>query len=208
MRRRWRLGVAVGAVCVAAAVVATSESTRPTAAGRTGHVALSSAPTPPPVLAPSGARVNAAAQMFKVFDKPARAADSLPKGSAYADGVSRRIGNEARTFSAWAVVTADQVCVTVNASSGAASGGPAACNTTAELSKPDQLLTLQAQSSDSTYQAIAGIAPQGVSSVTIYFSDGSSTLVPVVNNGFTDSAPDTKTVTKYSWLNNGIANAE
>jgi hypothetical protein len=122
---------------------------------------------------------------FSVFAEPASAADALPSGSAYAGGTSRRIAGSMQHFSAWGVLKGGQLCVTVDARSGPASGGPAACNSISRLTRPGQILVLGASAgTGAAPQVLAGLTPDGVSSVTVSYEDGSTAAVPVKDNGF------------------------
>lgn len=160
----------------------------------------------------------AAASLFGVFSQSATPADALPSQSAYAGGASRRIGPDAGSISAWAVSTGDQMCITLSASSGVGEGGPAACNSVSELSAPNQLLVLGASSGSSTSsasqvpqvqapQVLVGLVPDGASSVEVDFTDGSSTVAPVSNNGFLLNL-DGRTPDAFKWSVNGAAFAE
>jgi hypothetical protein len=136
---------------------------------------------------------------FAVFGKPAAAADALPARSAYAGGTARRIAGDSQTFSSWGVLSGGQVCVTVDASSGAAAGGPAACNSVADLIQPGQLLVLGAGTGDNQIpQLLVGLVPNGVQSVTVVFKDGSKVNAPVIDNGFA-LATGGRTPAHYSW---------
>lgn len=197
---------AVALVCLTAALVVPGLSSRSSPQNK---VELAAAAAPPEVSTPTAAELHAASTVFGVFNRTADATDSLPAGSAYVGGVSRRIGNSSGPLEAWAVSSGDQVCVTVHASSGPASGGPAACNTVAELRKPDQLLVdVSTTPASSSLEVVAGVAPQGVSTVTIDFQDGTSATVPVVDDGFTYTTTDSETISSFSWSASGVANLE
>lgn len=126
-----------------------------------------------------------AAAHFSVFAQPAAAGDALPAGSAYSGGTSRRIAGRARSFSAWAILRGSHLCVTVDAGSGPAAGGPTACNSVRQLTRPGQILILAAGTGSGTApQILAGLIPDGVSSVMISYANGSTAAVPVHDNGF------------------------
>lgn len=136
---------------------------------------------------------------FAVFGAPAQALDALPTGSAYSGGIAMRIAGTAQSFSAWGVLDGSQMCVTVDASSGPGAGGPAACNSVAELTQPGQLLVLGAGTGDNQVaQILVGLVPNGVSAVTVSYKNGTKAVVPVNNNGFAVATgglmPD-----HYSW---------
>jgi hypothetical protein len=197
------IGLALALVLAALAVVAIHDGYRSSQSASPSRVKLASEPTVPQVAAPSAAQVQTAAAQFAVFGQAATAGDALPTQSAYSAGVPRRIGPSSSSVAVWGVVTAGQICVTVNATTGPAAGGPAACNTPAELAEPNQLLATIASSSGSGSQVIAGIAPNGVSGVTINFSDGSSVIAPVKRNGFLYIAPASVTFSGFAWTNAG-----
>jgi hypothetical protein len=197
---------AIASVCVVVALAEPGSSSR---GGAQKKLELVAAPTPPEVSAPTSAQLGAAATLFGVFNRPKSTADSLPTGSAYAGGVARRIGPGSGPLEAWAVSAGDRVCVTAYAESGPARGGPAACDTVAALNGPDALLvdvtTTPATSSD---EVIVGVVPQGVSKVTINFQDGTSAVVPVINNGFTYTSTDAKQIHDFTWSARGVAHVE
>lgn len=139
---------------------------------------------------PSPAAVNALSQ-FGVFSHAAGPADVPPSQAGYAGGISRRIASTTGSVDAWAVLTGDQLCITVNASSGPAQGGGAACASAQALAAVGQrqfmVLGAGAGPSGSPPQAdqlVVGLVPDGVSAVTVAFTDGSSTTASVINNGF------------------------
>jgi hypothetical protein len=136
----------------------------------------------PPGASPAYAQ---AATRFPVFAQPAAKGDALPSSSAYSGGISRRIAGSTQPFSTWAVLRGNQLCITVNARSGPAAGGPAACNSVSRLTQPGQFLVLTASTGNGTTpQIIAGLVPGGISSVTISYTNGSTAAVPVNDNGF------------------------
>lgn len=170
---------------------------------------LASASAAPLVTAPSSSELAAATTVFGVFSSPSGTGAALPTSSAYSGGVSRQVGSISAPFQAWAVSEGDEVCVTMDGQGPASSGGPAACNTVAELSQPDQLLVdVSGAPSTSSSQVVAGLAPNGVSTVTIRFQDGTSTNVPVTNNGFTYTANSSNPISGFSWTVNGVVNTE
>lgn len=198
--------VGLGGIAVWAFVTSPSRpaSQRPPSRG----LRLAAAGSAPVMTAPTAAQIHVVAGTFGVFSHPARPGDSLPAQSAYKIGTARQIGASSGPVSAWAVVTGEQICVTVNASTGAAAGGPAACNTPSELAQPNQLLATDAASSGSNDQVIAGLVPDGVTTVTISFQGGSSVPVAVSNNGFTYSTPSGRALRGFSWTASGMAYAE
>lgn len=132
----------------------------------------------------SSAYTQAAAE-FSVFARPRTAGSALPSNSAYLGGITRRIAGSTQPFSVWGVLNGSRLCVTVHARSGPATSGPAACNSVSQLSKPGQLLVLGAGTGDSmTPQILAALVPDGVSSVTVSYTNGRKTVSPVKNNGF------------------------
>lgn len=154
-----------------------------------------------------------AASVFAVFGNSATSADALPVSSAYAQYQSRLIGPADGAISAFGVNEGDdQVCVTLSASSGVGAGGPAACNSVSELSQPNELLVLAASSGTTSTtnpppQVLAGLVPNGATSVEIDFTDGSSVTAPVTNNGFLLST-DGRTPSAFKWSINGTTFTE
>lgn len=205
--RRASAGGLVGLALVAAvALVVVSAGS--SAHHRRASLRLAAAAAAPVVTAPTAAQTSSAAATFGVFGQQAQAADSLPAESAYKVGTARRVGPSSGAVAAWAVVTGEQVCVTVNAGTGPAAGGPAACNSPTELAQPNQLLILDAGSSDSSSHVIAGLVPDGVSSVTIDLGSAAPVSVPVTSNGFTYTTPAGELPSGYSWTANGKTSTE
>jgi hypothetical protein len=161
---------------------------------------------------------------IRVFGRAARPSDALPARPAYtagsgaiaAGGIIRRIGPAGGAVTEWGSAKGDELCITVGASAGVASGGPAACNQLAILSQPKELLVMAAGSGGGASksgdppppsQVVAGLAPNGVSSVTINFTNGTSAVVPVANNGFVLNT-DGRTPGTYKWVADGSQNTE
>ena len=177
IRRRLGYVLVAAAGFVAGLVFLIGSGGAQATAARTHQHALQSAPA-------------TAVSLFGVFARAASPEDALPSQSAYAGGISRRIGPATDPISAWAVSTGDQMCVTLNASAGVGEGGPAACDTLSNLAAPNQLLVLGASSKAATSspstapQVLVGLVPNGASTVAITFTDGSSLMAPVTDNGF------------------------
>jgi hypothetical protein len=126
---------------------------------------------------------------FPVFAQAAQPSDTLPANSAYTGGTARRITARGQPFTAWAVLRGAQLCVTLNAPTGPAAGGPAACNSIARLSQPGQYLILTAATTPAAPQIIAGLIPRSISSVTLTTTSGQTTVIPVTRNGFAAAIP-------------------
>jgi hypothetical protein len=170
-------------------------------------------PAPPAIEVPTTADTANASGTFSVLSHAATPRDSLPATSPYVGGAARLVGpasgaGQASTSapSAWLVVTHEQVCITL-------ASGAAACNSLAELQKPNQLLSVSSTAtrpgSQPSPTVIAGIAPTGVDSVTIHFQDGSAAVAPVTNDGFVYTTSRSQSVpTGYTWSANGVPSAE
>lgn len=208
IRRRAAVGGLIGAALVVTLVLVVGSAGSSANHRRSLGFNLAAAPAAPAVTAPTAAQTSSAATTFGVFGQQAQAADSLPADSVYKVGTARRIGSPSASVAAWGVVTGEQVCVTVNAATGPAAGGPAACNSPAQLTQPNQLLILDASSSDSSSHVIAGLVPDGVSSVTIDLGGAAPVSVPVASNGFTYTTLAGELPSGYSWTANGTTSTE
>lgn len=221
--RRWMAAVVSVGVLVAAgiAVVNSSasgqaESSRLTQARSHLHT-IKTADTRGSVAAEDAAAPAEVSAEFGVFGHPAAMADALPTSSAYAGHAARRIARSEGTAAAWALIDGTQVCVTISGT-GAAASGPAACTSEATLSKPGQLLVLGPGSlpvsgpptpavGPRVPQLLVGLAPNGVSTVTVDSVDGNTATVPVVDNGF-EISTDGVALGELKWSESGTAYSE
>jgi hypothetical protein len=153
-------------------------------------------------VAPSAAALNG----YSIFSRPAQSLDAvsaipqLPSGA-----LTRRQPSPYAGISQWASVSGDEVCVFVkDAATGDTDG---ACNSAEYLASHHELLVERAYvggsatpPTDQQANLVAGLAPDGVTSVSVKFADGSHVSVPVEANGFVYSlGSGVKKVSGVAW---------
>lgn len=163
----------------------------------------------PPAHAGTEATPTALLSRYSVFNQPAVAADALPTAATERLGFvsARRQPSGYTDVSHWATVRGDEVCVVVATAAGfEAPYIDGACNDAEYLETHHELLTERAYLGNSATppapgaaNLIAGLAPDGVTDVSLSFADGSSAEVPVVDNGFVYRPSDGKVVAHVSW---------
>jgi hypothetical protein len=133
---------------------------------------------------------------YSIFGRAVKASNAaLPSSIRFPVGeaVVRRQPSRYAGISHWATVNGDEVCVVVSAAIGSmtAPDTDAACNSEQYLESHGELLTQSSfvggsKTPPATSEAnvISGLAPNGVTAVTVNFADGSHAEVPVEDNGF------------------------
>ena len=128
---------------------------------------------------------------YSVLSAPAAPTDALPTNAGVSAADARSVSTGDPTFKEWATATGDELCAVVGGATLVATGAPSTCNSAARLRGSHELLVFGAGASaaggTSTSpgpEVIAGLAPNGVTSVTIELANGTSQTVPVVDNGF------------------------
>ncbi len=126
---------------------------------------------------------------YSVFGSTQTAADSLPSDAPWSASLSRRQSTRYAGIGQWATVDGDTLCA-VSATTATSAFGPGrVCDEASTLERDDQLL-IGGSASGSGSQTpgvvtfLYGLAPDGVSSVDVTFTDGTSQTVPVAENGF------------------------
>jgi hypothetical protein len=108
------------------------------------------------------------------FRRAAASGDAIPASEATISGTVRRIGASTGP-GVWASVNTAELCVQI-------AGGANACIAPEEFaSRP---LIVGASSHGSGTEEVAGVAPDGITSVTVDYQDGTSESTPVTDNGF------------------------
>jgi hypothetical protein len=195
-RPRIAAGIAVLLAAAGAAVLAISANTSAKASAT----------------APSSAVMS----HYAVFDRAAVASDPLPAASLVAEPqaaerstLTRRVSqNGASDTTEWATLNGEQLCVIVRSTP--SDGLPdtnRACVAAAELEAQHQLLlqlSLVGSTSSTPPEAglanvISGLAPDGVTNVTLHFADGTGQTVPVTENGFVDRLDSPKMLQHLTW---------
>jgi hypothetical protein len=195
---RPRIAAGIGVLLAAAgvAVLAVSANTSAKASG----------PTPSP----------AVMSHYSVFARAATNSDPLPAASLVAEPqaaeestITRRLTQSGATDTTeWATLNGEQICVI--ARSTPSDGLPdtnRACVAAAELEAQHQLLlqlSLVGSTSSTPPEAglanvISGLAPDGVTTVTLDFADGTEETVPVTENGFIDRLSSPKMLQHLTW---------
>jgi hypothetical protein len=120
-----------------------------------------------------------------VFGKAATASDALPSEPTIDGAVTRHIGDPAD--SSWASLSNGSVCIQD------ATGANVCLPTQSYTGKP----LIMAPGSSAVPDRLVGLVPDGITSVTAVFSDGSSKTAAVTDNGFTLQAG--KPVKEVRW---------
>jgi hypothetical protein len=129
---------------------------------------------------------------FGIFARPP-AAGTLPVDAgpqAAAAPLARAIATGDPEIAQWATLNGKQACVVVDGSAPGAEGGPTACGDIEAATNASELLTIAASATDEPNQRpgqaqiIAGLAPDGVDTVTITLANATEHTVAVVDNGF------------------------
>ena len=140
---------------------------------------------------------------YGVFGHAATSGDAPPANSPIQGSVARRVGSSGAALPEWALVSGSQLCMDGGAD------GAFACVDLSNL-PADQIFVMGEGSGPSVApgspppsslpvaQELFGIAPDGVKSVTVDFSNGTSEQAPVVNSGF-QMATDGRTRSSYNW---------
>jgi hypothetical protein len=137
--------------------------------------------------------VSQVLSQFSVFDGASSAADALPADAGpepAAAPLTRSIATGSADLSQWATLNGNQGCVVIEGTAPGAQGTPASCTDLESATAANELLTIAAASSTQPYARklpetiVAGLAPNGVNSVSITLANGASHTVPVVDNGF------------------------
>jgi hypothetical protein len=109
-----------------------------------------------------------------VFRRAAGPADTIPASDATIAGTTRRIGNSSSGPGVWSSVDTEQLCVQL-------AGGASACIPPEEFASRPLIV---GSSSNSGPEEAAGLVPDGITSVSVDYQNGTSETVPVVDNGF------------------------
>jgi hypothetical protein len=142
---------------------------------------------------------------YSVLGGPAASSDALPRNAGVSAADARAVSTGESTLKEWATATGDELCAVVGGSTLLAEGAPSTCNSAAHLRDNHELLVLGAGASNAAEagtatepEVIAGLAPNGVTSVTIELANGTSQTVPVVDNGFHLMNPGARPQ-RFSW---------
>lgn len=130
---------------------------------------------------------------FSVWNSASSAADTLPADAGpepATASLTRSIATGSSDLSQWATLNGTQGCVVIEGTAPGAQGAPSACANLETATAANELLTIAAGASNQPYARrlpetiVAGLAPNGVDSVTITLANGASHTVPVADNGF------------------------
>jgi len=145
---------------------------------------------------------------FSVFGRAAASGDTLPKDAGVIAQVIRAVPTHDPTLQQWLTLNGNEACVVIEGQGGA-EGAPSACADMEQPHSADELLMLGASSGAAGSGAakgapsvLAGIAPNGVSAVTVTYVNGDAVSLAVADNAFHTfthgRAPDTLTWTTAS----------
>jgi hypothetical protein len=202
-RKQWAV-VVFATMAVALAGVAASGSL----AGGTSTVIVAGAHD-----AQAGAPATAVMDHYAIFQRTASASDSLPASIGEEAVTARKQQANASDLTQWATAAGETVCVVDRYAPSSSSNGVRpdtnqACNSVANLEAAHQLLVQtslvgsisSAPPTPGLANVISGLAPNGVTGITITFSDGASQEVPVVENGFSyQIVGEPQAVSDVSW---------
>lgn len=126
---------------------------------------------------------------YSVFNSTQTAADNLPADSPWSASLSRRQATRYAGIDQWATVDRDTICAVSQAAKASTFGPGRTCDEASTLEQDGQLLIGGSASGGESQTPgvvtyLYGLAPDGVSSIDVTFTDGSSQTVPVVDNGF------------------------
>jgi hypothetical protein len=158
------------------------------------------------------------AKQFAALQRAPTAADALPTNATIA-GPARRVDVSGEPQ--WLLVKGNEVCVLLQGSpSSLTSGGPNSCIETEKLKADGGVLVFEFGSYPPTLpltatpppprapQIIAGVAEDGITSVTITFVNGAVVNAPVVDNGFQVATAE-RMPAEYRWTSaDGAAHSE
>jgi hypothetical protein len=131
---------------------------------------------------------QAAISHLSVFERAAQPSDTIPASEATIAGTTRRIGDSSTGPGVWASVNTEQLCVQL-------ANGASACVSPEEFTASKPLIV--GSSSNGGNEEAAGLVPDGITSVTANYQDGTSETVSVTENGFYIQAKDA--VKNFSW---------
>ncbi len=131
------------------------------------------------------------ASQFAVFGHPTTAADSLPSEPTISGTVIRHVGSTGA--STWASIDNGRLCIQDG------TGANVCVPAESYSGKP---LVMAPGSSDAAPERLIGLVPDGISSVTAVFADGSSKAASVTKNGFTLDAGQNVKEIKWTTADN------
>lgn len=154
----------------------------------------------------SSAPQGAAKAEYSVLQRGASSQDGLPSQADSAQE-ARRIATGSNV-NQWITLSGTKVCVVVSGSDPVTQGVPSACGELDQMSQADGVLiggwaqsaaAAGGSGASVTPSFWAGIAPNGVRSISVGTSDGANQTVPVAENGF-HFASGGKAVRRFSWI--------
>lgn len=121
---------------------------------------------------------------FSVLGGPQGADDALPATAGINAAIQRKLETSDPAIEQWASLNGEELCVAVAGPAVGSQGLPSACNTSSAVAEGRELLAVEAGGARGTSNVIAGLAPDGVPSVTVTFTDGTTATAKVGTNGF------------------------
>jgi hypothetical protein len=147
---------------------------------------------------------QAALGRVAAFRRAPQPSDALPSTTAAISGLVRRVGG-ATSAPVWASVDNTNLCVQV-------AGGASACIPTTKFGPAPLIVGASsggpgATAGEPRSEELAGVVPDDIVSVAITLKNGSTTTVPITNNGFYASTKGP--VESVSWTaSNGTVHSE
>lgn len=141
---------------------------------------------------------------YSVFSAPTGDAEAMPAGLAAEQPPDAELRAQPTTTTgvlAWAVAGDGQICVAESDAGGGSEACASAATVTANTNSLLYTATAEGTPSNDTgaVDLVAGLAPDGVSDVTLHFGNGTSAQVPVVDNGFQLKTATPVTIASLSW---------
>jgi hypothetical protein len=126
---------------------------------------------------------------YSVFSSTQTASDSLPADAPWSASLSRRQPTRYPGIDQWATVDRDTICAVSETTHTSTFGPGRICDEASTLEQDGQLLigggaTGSESQTPGVVTFLYGLAPDGISSIDVAFTDGSSQTVPVLENGF------------------------
>ncbi len=160
---------------------------------------------------------------YAVFSRAQSTADAVPTASTLlarpeivsSTALTRHQPTSDPTYAQWAAVEGERLCVvdqfTPASAPNSEAGANKACNGAQYLEDHHQLIVQASYTGGTSGTApepgvanvVSGLAPNGVSDVTLIFADGTEQSVPVIENGFLYSLSTAQKLANVTWTVSG-----
>lgn len=164
---------------------------------------------------------------YSILSRAALASDTPPTDLNEGAYTSREQQTGDPSLRQWITAEGETLCVQINAQEAGSDAEPRACNTVANLQSSQELLVLEVggalptppsldgEGGESVNKSashlppslLAGLAPDGVSEVSVTFADGHVQTIKTADNGF-HLYTDNNTPTKLTWTASGVPHTQ